>query len=184
MSEIYSTRYNHVLYALIKDRDAANCNYPNGPKNMRVKFINEDRVYMYPSINFSPLENAVYNKEYSRKIIKLLLDNGARQYGLLAFLVQTKNWIVARMFLEHGAFNEVTGTIKVLYKKYAPLAERRCFDAFCLFIERIPVLIHEMKKKVEALYFAPPIEIKPGIIRPGGQGYYDAMKSFEENNKV
>jgi hypothetical protein len=141
--------------------------------------------------NKYPLNNAV-NNNYPTSVIKCLLRHGAnpntegillswyyhmKPIGYLAIdmAVSYKKWVWCRVLIQHGA--KITGYVKDKYAE-APAAERAWFKAWTGHRDLFAALIPELLERASYSYNVPPLEVKPGIIVPGRQGYQDSLNTF------
>ena len=89
--------------------------------------------------------------------------------------ISNKQWVWCRTLIQHGA--KITSYAKDKYAE-APAAEQAWFKAWMrrrdLFSELSPGLL----ERASYSYNVPPLEVKPGIIVPGRQGYQDSLNTF------
>ena len=134
-----------------------------------------------------PIHNAV-GRQYSTNVIKLLLRHGAsvnksgtnlcsyaEWYLPLQNAVVKKKWVWAREIIKHGA--RVTDSVRQAYTT-APAKERRWFEDWTRHKERMAAVIPELLIRAAYSYGVPPLEVKPGIIIPGRQGYEDSLQRY------
>jgi hypothetical protein len=154
-------------------------------------------LYWYPdSVNMKhdhtyPLNNAINNK-YPTSVIKCLLRHGANPntegtlfswyyhmrpigYTAIDMAISYKNWVWCRTLIQHGA--KITGYVKDKYAE-APAAERTWFKAWTRHRELFSELTPGLLERASYSYNVPPLEVKPGIIVPGRQGYQDSLNTF------
>jgi len=138
-----------------------------------------------------PLHHAL-SLGFPRGIVKCLLRHGAnpnadvpqpnwryhsREIRLVPmdFAIFRENWICARMLIQYGA--KITDYIKMRYTQ-APKQERAWFTALTLHRERMAALVPELLERAGYSFSVPPLEVKPGIIVPGRQGYQDSLNTY------
>lgn len=138
-----------------------------------------------------PLNNAIINK-YPTSIVKCLLRHGANpntegripkwyyhmipiSYSAIDMAISKRNWVCCRAMIQHGA--KISSTTKNTYA-YAPEKERAWFEAWMRHRELFAVLTLELLEKAAYSYTVPPLEVKPGIIVPGRQGYQESLNTF------
>jgi hypothetical protein len=92
-----------------------------------------------------------------------------------------RNWIVLRQFIQHRG--EITATIEGIYTR-APAKERRWFVALNTHRKRFTELVPGLICRAFASYHVPPLEVKPGIIIPGRQGYQDAYTAYLDQRRL
>ena len=133
--------------------------------------------------NTYPLFHAITNR-YPRNIIKCLLDHGANPnleisppWSPILMVAIDRNWIVLRECIQHRG--EITKAIEGLYTR-APAKERRWFMALTTHRKQFAQVVPELISRAGASYHTPPLEVKPGIIIPGRQGYQDAEAAYLE----
>jgi len=91
------------------------------------------------------------------------------------FAIFRENWICARMLIHYGA--KITDYIKMKYTQ-APKRERLWFEALVQHRERMALLAPELVERAADSFCVPPLEVKPGIIVPGRQGYQGSLQSY------
>jgi len=141
--------------------------------------------------NASPLGNAISNK-YQISVIKCLLRHGANlnaeirmtrwyyhmqpiSYLPINIVLCDKNWVLSRTLIQYGA--KITSYVKEKYAE-APPKERLWFKAWMRHRDLFAALTPGLLERASYSYNVPPLEVKPGIIVPGRQGYQDSLNTF------
>jgi hypothetical protein len=123
-----------------------------------------------------PLAHALFSL-YSRSIVKLLLDSGAK--ATMEDVNATACWIRKRMIIQH-----MPNIADEAYKQYyiytscgAPRKEAEWFTGYITHRIKFKLTIGpELLQRAEEAMYTPPIRLPWGIV-PGRQGYVDAMIS-------
>jgi hypothetical protein len=140
---------------------------------------------------YYPLHHAI-SIGFSRSVVSCLLRYGAnpnaevpqpnwryhsREIRLVPidFAIFRENWICARNLIQYGA--RTTDYVKIKYAQ-APKKERIWFNALIQHRERMAALAPELLQRALYSFNVPPLEVKPGIIVPGRQGYQDSLQSY------